>query len=107
MTTYSNPRREAVIDNWPMGSQRRGQARFYIESSKRGERAVRVTDGAPKKLTFAKEARIVDGDDGKTYIAELTMFGHVSIMQGNLRFEETCVFPTQAGYPELLALFNE
>jgi len=107
MTTYSNPRREAVIDNWPMGSQRRGQARFYIESSKRGERAVRVTDGAPKKLTFARKARIVDGDDGKTYIAELSMYGHVSIMQGNMKFQETTVFPTEARYPELLALFAE
>ena len=106
MTTYSNPRREAVIENWPMGSQRRGQARFYIESSKHGERAVRVTNGAPKTHTYARKARIVDGDDGKTYVAELHG-SHVSIMQGNLRFQETCVFPTQAGYPELLALFNE
>lgn len=32
---------------------------------------MRVTTGAPKKLTYARKARIVDGDDGKTYIAEL------------------------------------
>lgn len=64
---YSNPRMEATIPDWPSGSKR-VTARFEIEKAKKGERAIRTTDGAPKKLTFAKLARIVDGSDGRTYI---------------------------------------
>jgi hypothetical protein len=69
MKTYSNPRIAATIENWPHGGKR-VTAQFYIEEHPtRGQRAVRVTTGAPKKLTFAKQMRIVDGDDGRTYIA--------------------------------------
>jgi hypothetical protein len=67
--TYSNPRMRAVIPNWPNGGKR-VTATLEIEIVKgRGERAVRTTTGAPKKLTYADRMRIVDGDDGQTYIA--------------------------------------
>src|SRR3989304_4779403 len=72
----SNPRREAVIDNWPFGRER-CTAKFSIEVDPRcGERAVRITSdrrggwNSPKKLTYARHARICDGSDGKTYIVE-------------------------------------
>lgn len=65
MKTYSNPRTEAVIENWPSGSKR-VQAIFTIENDpKRGQRATRTTTGATKKLTYASKMRIVDGDDGR------------------------------------------
>ena len=67
----------AVIHDWPSGSKR-VTAQFDIEQSKRGERALRQTTGAAKMLTYAKMARIVDGSDGRTYIANLTEFGHIS-----------------------------
>ena len=93
MTTYSNPRMEAVIDNWPSGKHRT-TATFRVEvHPTRGERGTRTTidprDGrpsAPKLLTYARKARIVDGDDGKTYIIERTMYGFVNVMQGNCQF---------------------
>ncbi len=67
--SYSNPRTSAVIPDWPSGSQR-VTATFSIEAHpKRGERGVRTTTGAPKTLTYARKARIVDGDDGRIYIA--------------------------------------
>lgn len=101
---YSNPRMSAVIQNWPSGSKR-VTARFEIEQSKRGERAVRTTDGAPKKLTFAKMARIVDGNDGRTYIAEYSVYGHITIMRGDMKYEEETIHPTDPRYAEALELF--
>ena len=103
--TYSNPRMSAVIENWPNGKHR-VTARFEIEVVPgRGERAVRVTTGAPKKLTYALKARIVDGDDGRTYIAELNG-SHVTIMQGNMQFQQETFFPGNTRFTEVLALFN-
>ncbi len=104
--TYSNPRMSAVIENWPHGRQR-VTANFEIERDpKRGERAVRVTTGAPKKLTYARKSRIVDGEDGRTYIAELTIFAHITIMRGDMKFAHETIFSADPRYPELLALFD-
>lgn len=103
---YSNPRMQAVIENWPSGSKR-VTATFSIEQhSKRGERGVRTTTGKPKTLTYAKQARIIDGDDGKTYIAELTMYGHISIMRGDFKFNEETIFERDERYPAMLAMFQ-
>ncbi len=103
--TYSNPRMSATIENWPSGKHR-VTARFEIEQdAKRGERGTRITDGAAKKLTYAKLARIVDGDDGRTYIAEFSMYGHISIMQSNMKFQQESVFSTDPRYASMLELF--
>lgn len=104
MTTYSNPRLSATIENWPHGSKR-VTANFTVESDRRGERAVRVTTGAPKKLTYARKTRIVDGDDGRTYIAELSMSGHVTIMGGNMKYNKETISDDDPRILELLALF--
>ncbi len=43
-TTYTNPRVNAEIPNWPMGGTTRGTAVFYIEQKPgKGERGVRIT----------------------------------------------------------------
>lgn len=104
-TKYSNPRMTAVIENWPGGLTKRITARFQIEQTSRGERAVRITDGAPKKLTFAKLARIVDGDDGRTYIAEYSIYGHVSIMRGDMKFQHEVIHSDNPRFAEVLELF--
>jgi hypothetical protein len=103
---YSNPRTEAVIEDWPSGKNRT-TATFTVERNpKRGERAVRVTVGKPKVLTFAKQARIVDGDDGKTYILE-NHGGFVRVMRGTMDYEaEQPIFPSNPRYAELMALFG-
>ena len=103
-TKYSNPRMTAVIEDWPSGSKR-VTARFQIEQTSRGERAVRITDGAPKKLTFAKLARIVDGDDGRTYIAEYTAYGFINIMKGDMKFQHEAIFERDPRFAEALELF--
>jgi hypothetical protein len=105
---YSNPRMNATIDNWPSGGKR-VIATFTIECHPtRGERAVRTTVGAPKKLTYATQMRIVNGDDGRTYIAALRDgHGFITIYRGDMKFaEESAVFAADERYPVLRALFQ-
>lgn len=111
-TKYSNPRLEAEIDNWPTGSYRT-KAIFKIEQTARGERGTRVTfhpitgkPAAPKKLTYARKARIVDGDDGRTYIIELTSFGFISVRKGDMKFEHESIFEENPKYAEVRKLFD-
>lgn len=103
---YSNPRLNAIIPDWPIGRDQRAPATFTIEQNKQGERAIRTTTGAAKKLTYAVKARIVDGEDGRTYIANLTLYGHVSIMRGDMKFSQETINENDARYPEVLALFS-
>lgn len=102
--TYSNPRMTATIENWPSGSKR-VTARFEIEQGPRGERAVRTTTGEPKKLTYARLARIVDGSDGRTYIAEFTMYGHINIMRGDMKFSQETIFDRDPRFAMALEVF--
>ena len=112
MTTYSNPRLEAVIDNWPHGSTRT-TATFRIESKPgKGERGTRFTidpktgrPSATKTLTFACKARIVDGGDGRTYIAEFSMYGFISIMRGDMKFNQETIHDHDPRYAMALELF--
>lgn len=101
---YSNPRMTATFDNWPSGSKR-VTARFEIEQAPKGERAVRTTTGEPKKLTYAKLARIVDGSDGRTYIAEYSIYGHITFMRGDMKFEQETIHPNDPRYAEVLEIF--
>lgn len=97
-----------------MGGSQRGIAVFTIEAKAgKGERAVRVTTSqldrisAPKALTFAVKSRIVDGDDGKTYVVTLTQYGHISVFQSNMQFQaEDSIFPDNPRYAALRALFE-
>lgn len=110
---YSNPRMEAVITDWPIGNKRT-TATFRIECDpKRGERGTRFTidpktgkPSATKKLTFARKARIVDGDDGRTYILELSTYRHISVMQGNMQFQAETLNADDPRYLSLLELFG-
>lgn len=104
MPNYSNPRMQAIIPNWPIGGQR-VDAVFHIETTKRGERGVRTTTGAPKTLTYAVKARIVDGDDGRIYIAELNR-AYINIMRGDMRFQQEMIFPHDSRFVETLQLFR-
>ncbi len=112
MPNYSNPRLEAVIDNWP-SSSKRTTATFKIEvNPKRGERAMRSTvdpktgrESTPKLITFSRKARIVDGDDGRTYVIRLTEYGFVSVFRGDMQIEEESIFRDNPRYAEVAALF--
>ena len=95
---YSNPKTELTVNDWPYG-RNLVKAVFKIESTNRGERVSRVTDNPkggpnkPKKTTYCLKARIVTGDDGRTYLAELSKYGHVTIMQSNMQYQKESVHP--------------
>lgn len=97
------PRREATIEDWPHGRQR-VTARFWIESNKRGERVLRQTTGKPKASTYAPQCVILDGGDGRTYFAQSTEYGFISVMRGNMKHSEETRHPGAAGYDDLAAL---
>jgi hypothetical protein len=103
--TYGNPRLHAVIENWPSGAKR-VQAIFEIETTNLGQRARRTTTGAPKVLTYAKQMRIVDGSDGRTYVAALSNYGHITIWRGDMKYLEEVIYELNPRYPALRALFN-
>ncbi len=109
---YSNPRMEAVIENWPIGGKRT-TATFRIETTSRGQRGTRFTldpktgkPSATKVLTYATKVRIVDGDDGRTYILELTMYGFISVMQSSMLYQAETIYQHDSRYAETLALFE-
>jgi len=52
------------------------------------------------------KARIVDGSDGRTYIAELTMYGAVSIRQSDMQHQQEYISDNDGRYTDLLALFS-
>ena len=109
---YTNPRTELTVNDWPYG-RLRTTAIFSIEQVKGKERAVRSTinpktgrANKPKKTTYSLKARIVDGSDGRTYIAELTNYGAVSIMQSNLQYQHEYISDNDSRYADLLELFK-
>lgn len=109
---YSNPRMEAVIENWPIGTKRT-TATFRIETKSGKQRGTRFTIDpktgratATKTMTYALKARIVDGIDGKTYIVELTEYRHISVMQSNMKFQHEVIHPDNNRYDEVLELFT-
>jgi hypothetical protein len=109
---YSNPRKFAEIDNWPYGTHR-VRARFEIEESHGNkERAVRTTENPgggwnnPKKRTYARKARIVDGDDGRIYIVELTEYGHISVQRGDMKYNFERIHMENPRFWAMLKLFD-
>ena len=106
MPNYSNQRLRVEIPNWPQGRDTRGLAVFEVESNGKGERAVRTTTGKPKKLTYALTVRFVDGDDGRLYVAELSRYGHITIMRGTFDYEQETVYSDNPRHADLLSLFE-
>jgi hypothetical protein len=111
--TYTEPAMERRIEGWPLGRKVRATALFKVEQHPtRGERATRVlmtAEGrtfAPKKLTYAEKVRIVNGSDGRTYIAYLTSSGFVGIFRGDMKLQQEIIHDTDARFGEVRALFE-
>lgn len=84
MLQLSNPRIDAIVNDWPSGS-RRVRVTFAVEGKKsRGERVARVTTGKPKRTTYYLKIRIVDGDDGRIYLLGLTEYNQIVVVPGTL-----------------------
>jgi hypothetical protein len=106
MLTYTNPRMTAVIPDWPSG-RHRVTATFTVETDpKRGQRVIRTTTGKGKATTYAVQARIVTGSDGRTYVAMLTPYDFVGIMRSDLKIQHESIHRGDPRLPELLKLFE-
>lgn len=114
---YTNARRRAVFTDWPFGRELKCEATFTVESKPgKGERVSRVTidprngrPSAPKTTTYGARCAIVDGDDGRTYVATLLPgYGFVSIMQSNLQLQAESVHKSAdpVAYEALRALIE-
>lgn len=111
---YSNPKRQLTVENWP-GGMERVTAIFTVEAlqHRQAERVSRITrspsgkESRPKLTTYALKVAIVSGDDGKTYIAQLQSTGCISIMQGNLKFEQETIWPKDERFERVFALFAQ
>ena len=99
------------VEDWPFGRQT-CKAQFTVEGKLGKERVARVTENKartgwnkPKRTTYSYQARIVQGDDGKTYIIR-NHWSHINVMEGTLKFEAGNLWPQDEQYAEVLALFS-
>lgn len=104
---YTNPRTFAEFHDWPSGRER-VRCTFEIEKNSRGERVKRTTFKAhngqpctPKLTTYARRVRIFDGDDGKTYLLHLTMYGHISVHMSDMLHTREAIFESDPRYASL------
>ena len=108
---YTNPRTKAIIDDWPIGGSARGTAIFTIEvHPTRGERCSRETEkkngtwGKPKRGTYSDRVRIMDGEDGRTYVVSHSSgYGMISVMRGDMKYSEESFFRRDDVFEEILA----
>lgn len=112
---YTNPHLTHTIAEWPTGRYTT-TALFSIETHKSGkQRAVRITHhpltgkpAAPKKLTYADQVRIVDGEDGRTYLLEYSCLSQaLSVMQGNMQYQQEYITREDPRYTTLCSYFSE
>ena len=122
MLTYTNPRMLAEFDDWPSGG-RRVKCRFEIELNKKGERCLRTTStvdtsssfiptwNKPRMTTYSVMCRIVDGSDGKTYVAKYDdLYGmRITVVDSALKFDVESVsrgVDTVERFEDLYLLFS-
>ena len=103
--TVSNPRKEEIIPDWPLGRRQRGDATFIHEiHPTRGERIGRITPykggmGKTKYTTYADVIRLVDGSDGKTYLLSFSS-GFIQVSSCNMKHSEFSIFEGDDNFEE-------
>lgn len=118
MITFSNPRVEAVIENYPLGGSKRGPMKFWFERHpKRGQRICRQSTGKVKTATFALMGAIVDGSDGKTYVIQCNYSGFITVYASDFMCAPVIedkrghlghtAFPDDSRFDELMTLIRQ
>lgn len=107
MITFSNPRTVAEFPDWPMGGNKRGPCKFWVEwHAKRGWRVGRQTTGKPKFHTYSGQAAIVDGSDGRTYILQVAAgYGFIKVSRSD--FMDASGWRSSDPTKQDSAVFNE
>jgi hypothetical protein len=76
--------------------------RIFPSSTTRGDRG-------NDQLAYARRARIVDGDDGRVYVLELSYPGHLCVMRGTMDYQHELIFEREQPkrHADLMMLFVE
>ena len=98
--TLSNFRKEETIQDWPLGSNKRGPCVFQHESNKKGQRILRTTTGKPKASTYYVRVCLVDGSDGKTHYIGWSEFGFLSVQSCDMKLSDFSVHRTDPNFEE-------
>lgn len=111
--TLSNFRKSETIDNWPLGSNKRGTAIFsHEDNASKGQRIGRQTPhkngyGKVKYSTCYKRVCLVDGSDGKTHYIGYSDYGFLSVMSCNMKHQDFSIFDKDENFEEYRqALYN-
>ena len=113
---YSNPRTEATFNDWPFGRTLKCQCTFKVELvPKKGERVYRTTVdprngrvSAPKRTTYGRKMKIVDGDDGRTYILEAVhIYGWLQLWKSDLMHNHEIIRPEDPRFAEVQTLLQD
>jgi hypothetical protein len=106
--SYENARKDVVIEDWPNGRTQKVKAVFSVETGPKGERAVRVTTGKLKKLTYARKVRYVDGSDGRLYILEIGHYNNaITVMRGTFDYQQEYITADDYRHAGLWEMFTE
>lgn len=98
--TLSNFRKEDVFEDWPLGFRKRCTATFIHESNKRGQRIGRQTTGKIKYSTYYKHVCLADGSDGKVHYIGWTEYGFLSVMAGDMKYQDHAIFAGEDNFDE-------
>ncbi len=95
MIKFTNPVKNLLIEDYPIGGSHRGKCKFEVEHHpKKGSRAIRTTTNKhgiwcnPKLDTYHQDVAIVTGDDGKTYILTLNQGDYIQIERHDFKYEQ-------------------
>ena len=100
MFTLSNFRKEDTIQDWPLGSGRRGPCGFAHESNRKGQRILRTTTGKPKASTYYIRICLCDGSDGKTHLIGWSEYGFLSVLSADMKLSDGTIHPKDDNFEE-------
>jgi len=100
--TLTNFRLSDEIPNWPLGSNKRGVARFEHEANKRGQRISRTTTGKPKFSRYFDLIALADGSDGKTHMIGAGQYGGLCVMACDMQYTDFYLYSGDENYTEYL-----
>ena len=112
---FSNPKSQVEFDDWPCGGER-VKCKFWVEKhATRGFRVCRQTTDRrgqwckPKATTYGGFAAIVEGNDGRTYVLQVSdkYASHICVYRHDFMQAAQPVFPDHADFQKLMSLILE
>jgi len=103
--TLTNFRKEDTIQDWPLGSNKRGPCTFTHEANKRGQRILRTTTGKPKASRYYSLVCLADGSDGKTHLVGYCQYGGIAVMSADMQHSDYTLYGDMGDRKELFPVY--